>query len=72
MAKTQAQSLKPILAHHMHWELIDEYLAGEIDTLVKRLVQCTEEDLKDLQGQIKALQKLKNMPLTLKSEMGNQ
>jgi len=69
MDKTPAQRLKPIITHQMHWELIDSYLAGEKACLVKRLLQCTPEELPKLQGQIMALTKLQEMPQTLKSEM---
>lgn len=70
MAKTQAQSLKPVISHEMHWELIDNYLAGEIDRHVKLLLQCTPEQLRKIQGAIEALEKLREMPRTLRTELG--
>lgn len=68
VAKSQAAKLGPVIRHEMHWELIDEYLAVEMDRIVTLLVSCTPEEVRKLQGQYDALKKLRNMPLTLKSE----
>jgi hypothetical protein len=47
---------------------MEEYLAGEKTRLVIRLCNCNETELKDLQGQIKMIDKVLNLKQTLRAE----
>lgn len=53
-------NLKPLL-FNSNWELMEEYLAGEKDRLVRQLCNCNEGDLKFLQGQISMVERLSNL-----------
>lgn len=69
MDKTPAQSLKGLLTNPQ-WTKMEEYLAEERNRLVIQLCKCGTEDLKDLQGQIKALDRLLALRLNLIAEEG--
>ncbi len=66
--RTPSQKLKPLVVHREHWNLLSEYLAVEKDRLVTLLINCDEKDLKDIQGAIKALTRILDIPDNLKSE----
>jgi len=70
MNKTPTQLLRPLILG-VHWELLEEYLAGEKARLVLKLCTCNEPQLKDLQGQLKTMNSLLNMRENLKTEMGS-
>ena len=68
MDKSPSQLLKPIIVDKEHWKLMDEYLAVEKHRLVTRLTNCSEQELKEIQGELNAIQKLIDMPLQLKTD----
>ena len=68
LQKSPSKLLKPLIVDPLHWKLLEEYLAVEKDRLVTRLINCTEEELKLIQGEIKALDKLINLKVQLKAE----
>ena len=70
MAKSPAQQLRPLILNES-WELLEEYMAGEKARLVIQLCKCTEDLLKDLQGQIKTIDSLLKLRENLKTEMGS-
>ena len=70
MAKTPAQFLRPLLLNQ-HWGLFEEYLAGEKTRLVLQLCNCNENQLKDLQGQIRTIESLLRLKETLRTETGS-
>lgn len=65
---SQATQLKSLIGDPLHWGLLMEYVAVEKSRLVTQLLSCEEENLKKLQGELKALDKLSSLSLTLKSE----
>lgn len=71
MDKTACQQLRPLILSD-NWKLMEDYLAGEKAHLVSRLCNCNETELKDLQGQIKTLDKFLKMKENLKTEMGSR
>jgi hypothetical protein len=72
MANSQAYNMKPVISNVAHWEIINKYLAVEIDRLVTRLQTCEEKDLKKIQGEIAALRKIELLPDQLKTEQGTK
>lgn len=68
MDKSQAYNMKPLITNPSQWELIERYLAVEINALVTRLQTCEEKDLKKLQGELAALRKIEALPSQLKTE----
>jgi hypothetical protein len=48
---------------------MEEYVAGEKSRLVTQLCNCNENQLKDLQGQLKVLEIISRLKPTLKAEM---
>jgi hypothetical protein len=71
MVKLATQLLKPLLLNP-HWSLMEEYLAVEKSRLVTQLCNCNETQLKDLQGQIKALASISRLKEQLRTEMGSK
>jgi hypothetical protein len=69
MDKSQAYNMKPVITNRSHWELIENYLAVEIKSLVTRLQTCDEKDLKKIQGELAALRKIELLPSQLKTEL---
>lgn len=67
MEQNPCQLLKPLLVNE-HWDLMEKYLAGEKTRLVIRLCNCNEIELKDLQGQIKMIDKILGIKQTLRAE----
>ena len=60
--------LKPIITDQYHWSLLNEYLAAEKARLVTRLLNCSEDELRAIQGEIKALDKISGLKLQLITE----
>jgi hypothetical protein len=48
---------------------MEEYVAGEKSRLVTQLCNCNENQLKDLQGQLKVLDVIARLKPKLKAEM---
>ncbi len=71
MEQTPSQLLKPLLLNE-HWITFEEYLAGERTRLVIQLCNCNENQLKELQGQIRALDNILKLKQSLKTEQGNK
>ena len=65
--KSQPKSLAPVI-NSGSWKLIEEYLAVEEARLVSLLYNCNEQTLKVIQGELKAIKKLQDMPVKLKTE----
>lgn len=70
MEQDPCKLLKPLLVNE-HWDLMEQYLAGEKSRLVTRLCSCNESDLKDLQGQVKMIDKILSVKTKLKTEQGS-
>ena len=68
MDKTPTQLLSTLLLNPS-WILMEEYVAGEKSRLVTQLCNCNENQLKDLQGQLKVLEVISRLKPTLKAEM---
>ncbi len=66
MANSQAYNMKPVITSH--WDIIEGYLAVEIEALVNRLQKCDEKELKTIQGELAALRKIEALPSQLKTE----
>lgn len=70
--QSNARKMKSLLVDKHHWELLSNYLADEKNRLVKLIIRCSNEELKELQGQIKALENIENLKHQLKQEEGNR
>lgn len=70
-SKTVTQQLRPLLLQE-NWKLFEDYLADEKSRLVIQLCNCTENDLKSLQGQLKVLDRFLGLKETFKTEMGSR
>lgn len=68
MDKSQASKMKPLITNPSNWEIISSYVAVEKEALVTRLQTCSEMDLKKIQGELAALNKLSGLPSQLKLE----
>jgi hypothetical protein len=68
MDKPATQLLSALLLNP-NWILMEEYVAGEKSRLVTQLCSCNENQLKDLQGQLKVLEILSRLKPKLKAEM---
>jgi len=68
MDKSQASRMKPLITNPSNWEIISSYVAVEKEALVTRLQTCSEMDLKKIQGELAALNKLSGLPSQLKLE----
>jgi len=69
MASSPQALLKPLLKNEGLFQLLVDYVTEEKKTLVTRLISCNEmSDIKEAQGQIKALDKLINLRLTLQAD----
>lgn len=62
------KKLKPLVINKESWDVLEEYLAGEKARLVTNLINCDEQDLKFIQGQVKLIDQLLNIPANLKAE----
>lgn len=71
MEQKPCQLLKPLLVSN-HWDLMEQYLAGEKTRLVTQLCNCNEGELKKLQGQISMINQLLNLKSQLKVEQGSR
>ena len=65
---TQSQQMKMLIGNPTYWGLLTDYMAVEKDRLVIHLLSCEENDLKSIQGQLKALNKLEGLSAQLKTE----
>lgn len=65
--KSPARKMAPLIRSD-HWNLLMEYVAGEKSRLVTQLLNCNEQDLKALQGEHKALEKLEKLKDQLRQE----
>ena len=65
---TQAAEMRLLIGSPAYWDLLMDYVAVEEKRIVNQLLSCSEGELKSLQGEIKALMKLKNLSVNLKSE----
>ena len=65
---SQPMLLSSLIKDPTHWGILMEYVAVEKDHLVNQLLKCTEGQLKSIQGELKALEKLSALSITLKSE----
>ena len=64
--KPQHKLMAPLIKGN-HWHLIEEYVADEKGRLVTQLLNCNElSELKKLQGEVIALDKLLNLKAILK------
>jgi len=68
MDKPATQLLSALLLNP-NWILMEEYVAGEKSRLVTQLCNCNENQLKDLQGQLKVLDVIARLKPKLKAEM---
>jgi hypothetical protein len=66
--KTQASKLRGLIKHQIHWDILTEYLAVEKQRIVTLLTTCTPDQLGQLQGELKAVNKLLSMSDNLKAE----
>lgn len=69
MDKTPAQQLKGVVSNP-NWKNMEDYLAAERDRLVSQLCKCSLEDLKDLQGQVKVIDRLLALRKNILAEEG--
>ena len=65
---SQPWLLRSLITDPIHWDLLMGYVAVEKDRLVIQLLSCTEGELKGIQGQLKALNKLEGLHANLKTE----
>lgn len=66
--RSEAQKLKPLVNDRHAWGLLTDYLAVEKDRLVTLLINCDEKEMRMIQGSIKAIQRIINIPDNLKTE----
>lgn len=71
MDKTATQQLRPLITNPA-WEKMEAYLAAERNRLVSQLCRCTADELRDLQGQVKALDRLLALKQNLLAEEGRR
>ena len=72
MALAPTQLLKPLLMNE-HWGLMEQYLAGEKTRLVTQLCSCNDiNEVKSLQGQIKALEQILKLKEQSRIEQGSK
>lgn len=65
---SQAAQMVSLIKDPLHWDLLMGYVAVEKERLVSHLLSCSEEELKSIQGELKALNKLEGLAANLKVE----
>jgi hypothetical protein len=64
--------MKPLITDRQQWEVLETFLAAKRERLVSKIINCSTEDLKHLQGQIFLLDEILKLPHQLKQEEGTK